>query len=150
MTAQARSGQQEQQVLSPNENAVREMEENLRLALFKESNSPPAKKVAISNDWAATLDLVDETANALEKAEKRLAELEARNQDVLRQTRGQLQAAKAKIEDAEARALKAEQKAAELIQHLARIHERLNQGAARRTMVEAATPQRERSGAALT
>ena len=140
MTAQARHIQQGQQVLSSNENAVREMEENLKLALFKESNSPLAKKVTSPDDWTSTLDLVDQTACALEKAEKRLAELETRNQDVLRQTRGQLQAAKAKIEDAEARAIKAEQKAAELSQHLARIHERLKQGNSRATTVEVATP----------
>lgn len=131
MTAHARYVEQEQQVLSSNESAVRETEENLKLALFKDSNSPPAKNVASSAEWAATLDLVDQTANALEKAEKRLAELEALNQELLRQTRGQLQAAKAKVEDAEGRALKAEQKAEELSQHLVRIHERLKQGAGR-------------------
>ena len=64
-------------------------------------------------NWTTTLGLIEETAEALQAADQRIRELEARGEDLVNLAKAKLQNAKASINAAEARALKAEQRANE-------------------------------------
>ena len=99
-----------QQKPKSNVKALQALEAAFRAYAREEGRAPFELKTqpAADHDEAATLDLVQKTAEALKSAERRIEELETLREELVRMTRARMQRAQAAIYAAERRAGEAE------------------------------------------
>jgi predicted Rossmann fold nucleotide-binding protein DprA/Smf involved in DNA uptake len=99
-----------QQKPKSNVKALQALEAAFRAYAREEGRAPFELKTqpAADHDEAATLDLVQKTAEALKSAERRIEELETLREELVRMTRARMHRAQAAIYAAERRAGEAE------------------------------------------
>jgi len=133
-----------QQRAKPNAKALQALEAAFRAYGREEGRGPfelKTQKVA-ANDEAATLDLVQQTAEALTSAEQRIEELQTLQEELFRVTRARMERAQAAIDAAERRAGEAERLANDAEEKARKSRECLTWGreAGSRALLKAAGP----------
>jgi chromosome segregation ATPase len=120
-----------------NEDVMGEVNNVLRAVMASKDEQRPARPDLTQRDWAAALDLIDQTSGVLEKGDQRIREAEARARSLAQRAidelkageeraadlEAQVRAMEARAYEAETRAKEAEQRAIEAEEWLARMHE---------------------------